>query len=367
MTRAANESNAEPPGSTNTSDSSGHGKAPQRSSRGRIAKRLAALAFSLFLAMAVAEIGLRIFNPAGVKERASWHFLLWEGIAPSDNPELVWEHIPGYRRRLVGYDVAINSLGFRGEEIEETKPEGTFRILAVGDSMTFGMSCDQLDIYPEQIQRMLRDRYPERPVEFINAGVLAYTTLQEEALVREWVPRLDPDLVVLWWFHNDTVLTGAANPASRDEQLRTLLGWKRRTFKRRVLHAAYVLAPCTVALVRAATVGRSDNANPTYFAFNPVDDHPGWVANRASLERMIEFCTEREVPLLVYSFGRYEAVSNICDSNGVKYVTSVDRAGREHEEQFAVSSVDPHFNREGNAQVARTVFEAIEAFDLGSD
>lgn len=304
---------------------------------------------------------LRVFNPLSVRERASWHFLLWEGLRPSENPEKVWEHVPGYRRKLVGYRVAINSLGFRGEEVSPAKPPGCWRLLALGDSMTFGMSGRQEDTYPVQLQDLLRRDFPDRRIEVINAGVLGYTTLQEEALLREALPALQPDLVVLWWFHNDVILTGAANPAPQADEVRYLIGIKARTWKRKLLHAGYELLPCTLALLRAATVGRGEG-DRTHFQFDPSANPEGWAANRASLTRIIDLAKAHSTPLIIYTFGRYDAIAAICRERNIPYVTTVERAGREHEDQFAISEIDPHFNREGHAAVARSVLQAVKPF-----
>ena len=320
---------------------------------------IATIVFSAWLALACTELALRLFNPLGLRERASWHFLLWEGLQPSSDPELVWEHRPGYARQLVGYDVQINSLGFRSDEINVPKDPGTWRMLAIGDSMTFGMSGAQDDAYPQQLQSLLRTAHPGSSIEVINAGVLGYTTLQEETLVRRREPQLKPDLSVVWWFHNDVQLTGTANPEDQAAELRNLIGIVPHTPARHALHAFYELLPCTMALLRASTVGRQAR-DQSHFQFDPAANSAGWEANLASLRRMIEFHRQENCPLLVYSFGRYAPIAELCRETDSPYVTTVERAGREHETAYAVASTDPHFNRAGNARVAQSIFEWIE-------
>lgn len=322
-----------------------------------------AAALVLLLALIVTELLLRAFNPLGLKQRASWHFLLWEGLRPSADPECVWEHVPGYQRRLVGYRVKINALGFRGEELAADKPAQTFRLLAVGDSMTFGMSGEQNDCYPAQLRRMLREQTPQRQWEVVNAGVIGYTTLQEEALLRKLLPRLQPDLVVLWWMHNDLNLTGAANPAPQREELIELIGVRPRTAYRHLLHAAYEALPCTMALVRTAVLARHEG-DTSYFRFSPEQNPAGWTANRQSLYRIIALCESSRTPLLIYSFGRYAELNEICRTTQTPYATSVEKAGREHLKTYALAVMDQHFNREGNTRVARTILAAIARHKL---
>ena len=53
-------------------------------------------------------------------------------------------------------------------------------------------------------------------------------------------------------------------------------------------------------------------------------------------------------------------LAEICRSTQTPYAASVEKAGGEHLEAFAVAPVDPHFNRKGHALVARTIFKALK-------
>jgi len=344
---------------------------------------LATILFSTFLSLFLLEFALRIFNPLGVKERASWHFLLWAGLRKSANPEKVWETVPNYNQQLVGYGVGLNSLGLRGEEINPEKPTDTFRILAVGDSMTFGMSADQNVSYPAQLHFLLRNRQferfqserrnepllgpsrPENRVEVLNAGVPGYTTLQEEALLHELLPRLRPDLVVVWWFHNDVILSGRLNPASQDEQLRIQIGIRPHTFSRKLLHAGYEIIPCSFALIRAATIGHR-GADGVDFKADPDSQPEGFAANLASLKRMIDYCKSNSTAIIIYTYGTYDAIDRLCTEAGVTHVTTVSRPGREHEDEFAISKYDGHFDRAGNYAVAQSILPHAESLLKGT-
>ena len=304
------------------------------------------------------ELSLRILNPLGVKQRASWHFLLWEGIQKSDNEEKVWEHVRDYKRNLVGYQVAINSLGLRGDELPKTKAKNSFRILALGDSMTFGMSGKQNSCYPAQLQEMLSGKYPDNNMQVVNAGVLAYTTLQEEALLRELLPAVEPDLVILWWFHNDLYLTGASNHESQVEELRNQIGLKPKTWKRKILHVGYEIFPCTMALIRTLAIAFNEG-DQTHFQFDPNSNPEGWKANQESLRRIVSMLKEKQIPIIIYTFGKYDEIEELCKRHDIPNVTSVETAGKLHEEKYAVHKADPHFNHEGNKLVAKTLFEHI--------
>ena len=158
------------------------------SKRRKIAFIVFSVFFALLIALFISEIILRCFNPVGLRERASWHFLLWDCMQASRNEELVWEHKPGAQKDLIGYHVRINRSGFRGRELRRGSPDEFWRLLALGDSMTFGMSGSEADSYPAQLESMIESSYSEISPEIVNAGVLGYTTLQEEALLKPIFP-----------------------------------------------------------------------------------------------------------------------------------------------------------------------------------
>src|SRR5262245_7988462 len=75
------------------------------------------------------------------------------------------EYIPGVRFKAVyatnprgyfdatnGVTFQINSLGLRGPETSANKAEGTFRILCLGDSFTFGAGVREEDTFARRLQ-----------------------------------------------------------------------------------------------------------------------------------------------------------------------------------------------------------------------
>ncbi len=97
-----------------------------------------------------------------------------------------------------------NSLGYRGPEIVQPKPEGTYRIVALGGSTTYGFGIIEDDkTWPAQLQRVLRDEYDYPQVEVINAGVQLYTTWETLVNFEFRVLDLDPDLIIVYHATND--------------------------------------------------------------------------------------------------------------------------------------------------------------------
>ena len=97
------------------------------------------------------------------------------------------------RRPSVGRDT--NSLGLRGLEISRS-PSGK-RIIALGDSYTYGFNVPPLASYPALLGRELRRRGSFGPnAEVINAGIPGYNADQAYALFTQRLHVLDPDWVV---------------------------------------------------------------------------------------------------------------------------------------------------------------------------
>ena len=75
------------------------------------------------------------------------------------------------------------------------------RIAAIGDSVTDGFYVDNDDTYPAQMERVLRERAVA--VEVVNAARGNSSIDLEYAILRRFVLRLKPDLVVLAFVAND--------------------------------------------------------------------------------------------------------------------------------------------------------------------
>ena len=162
--------------------------------------RNALLAFlSLVVALAICEVLLRVFG-AEVLPKPDLYVV---------DPDVGKRMRPGWKGDEFGAPVEINSKGLRDRELPYEKPPGTFRILALGDSWTFGFRMQEPDAYPRQLERILREhasaRGDARQIEVINAGVIGYSTDQEAAYLRVEGWKYQPDLVLVNYYPvNDT-------------------------------------------------------------------------------------------------------------------------------------------------------------------
>jgi len=164
-----------------------------------IAFRAAALLLPIAILVIGFEVALRLagYDPLASGDERRSAVLFRE----TDDPDLGYEPVPdAVGEAFRGY-VKINSAGFRDDEYSLDKPEGTYRIVALGDSITFGMKFPIEDRFTERLEEHLRA--DGRAAEVLNLGVAGYDTLQEVLFLEKTGVRFDPDLVVVAFCIND--------------------------------------------------------------------------------------------------------------------------------------------------------------------
>jgi lysophospholipase L1-like esterase len=155
-------------------------------------------------------------------------------------------HVPFFQSLI-----QINSRGFRGREISKDKGR-TYRIVALGESTTFGFTLDQEDRpWPSLLEELIRQRInPARPVRVINAGLPHYTLEDNLYRLRTKILALKPDLIISYHGWNGFPWLYPSLPPVFVKHL--------PDYKHRPLH---ILADCEYRL-RLMLFKRSLRANP---------------------------------------------------------------------------------------------------------
>jgi lysophospholipase L1-like esterase len=124
--------------------------------------------------------------------------------------QLDWEWTPGYdavhNYHGVEYQLTINSHALRNEDVIIPKPPNTYRVIALGDSITAGPGVNLKDTFVKRLERLLQAESPTRPVEIVNAGTNDYGTAQELTWLQERGLSYEPDLVILNVYLNDSLI-----------------------------------------------------------------------------------------------------------------------------------------------------------------
>ena len=153
------------------------------------------MVLAMTVALFVAELGVRLLFPTWAPRTprltAFWQF----------DPDLGWAHVPstGGPFQAPGFDtlVAINSDGFRGPEIAESKDPSRLRVVVFGDSFVWGFGVNQEEIFTTRMESGCPS------LEVINLGVSGYATDQELLLLKKRGAAYAPDIVILLFASND--------------------------------------------------------------------------------------------------------------------------------------------------------------------
>ena len=161
----------------------------------------------LAISVPAAAIGC-LMLAIGVEIWTRWHWNDKKGVPGFflSDPLRIQRLAPGYAGWFAGVPVKINQLGFRDDrEYRLDKSPATFRILVLGDSVTFGHGSVYEHSYPYLLEQRLKAWRSDVDWQVWNAAVPGYNTSQELAHLLDVGPGFAPDLVVVGFFENDIV------------------------------------------------------------------------------------------------------------------------------------------------------------------
>lgn len=167
-----------------------------------------ALVGTTLVAFGAAEAYLRFFDPVDYlrppdsSQADDWRNLLHR---KSEVVGLAYELTPSVEKFAQKVDIKTNSHGMRDAEPRELDADTSSRIVALGDSFTFGFGAAGEDVWPMQLERMLDalGLNKNRPLDVLNFGVGGYGTIDESLVLKHKAMAWEPDLVVLAYFLND--------------------------------------------------------------------------------------------------------------------------------------------------------------------
>lgn len=134
------------------------------------------LTASIAISVAVSEFAARHvlyekYAPVNGKKIVS--LMIGDSIAPDNpierRPYFLYINRPGFMAHGAEQH---NQYGHRGPEVNQHKPKGSIRVLAIGASTTYGYMLDSsAQAWPAQLEKILQKKFPGSNVEVINAGL----------------------------------------------------------------------------------------------------------------------------------------------------------------------------------------------------
>jgi lysophospholipase L1-like esterase len=318
----------------------------------------------------------------GKKDRRSyqcwWNFILgeWERLRRRVGPIAGEQRalIPNSAGKFFHSDVRINSLGFRGKEIRQPKGN-TYRIVALGESTTFGMTLEPTDRpWPEVLEQMIQDNLkPRRPVEVINAGVPGFSIGDNLARFTRDILPVQPEMILSYHGFNGFSLVDNCLPVVVDP---SPPAYPERPVKL-LANLEYLLA------IHAFNSRRTSPPSQAQLVTNVIE-----TAYARDYRRLIEMCKTNRLDLVLGTFSM--AVNAHSDPDVVRFyrqsfpdLQRQIKANETHSaivrqlvrEQPGVTLVDTqpfvdgqytnftdlvHFTQEGRQRIAEAFFESIK-------
>ncbi len=321
-----------------------------------LAKQAICILVSLLMAALLLEAALRV----AYHHSLDFSMEMWKYATQlkrtDPNPNLSFTNRPYGHAFLMGQDVQISSQGLRDREFSLQKPPGTYRIMMLGDSTTFGWGVAANDTASKVLERELTaahlpgyDRF-----EVLNTGVGNYDTVQEMTYYKTAGRNFHPDLVVLVYFINDP------EPVPVQRQI---------PFMDRSYLVAYVQNRWDGVLRRIGT--RPDWR--AYYASLYDDNKPGFQACKAALRELASLTRADHAKLVVallpelhqinrdYPFtAAHQKITNIVQAENVPVVELIEGL-RNHgpEETLWITPLDDHPNAKANRFIAAQLRDTI--------
>lgn len=229
----------------------------------------------LFVAVLVALLGVEILVRGAVSASKG------PGYAPVNTATNSRAHGP------------TNTQGYRDFERARSKRVGERRVVALGDSFTWGASVEFDDAWPQRVERAL-NREHGGGFEVVNLALPGFKTVDQADVLSKSGFGYAPDAVVVAYVLNDSEDENAA-------ETRRAARWQQE--KRDAAPPALLDRSALVRFVRGRWRATVENrARIAGYRSMYADEAGGWVAGRQALRTIGAACRERGVPWVVAIF-----------------------------------------------------------------
>ena len=170
-----------------------------------MSRRPGSAALKIFLLVAVllsaAEIVARLAWRRAAEGRAGFSAPRYVTTVPSRHmlkPDQGWEESRGGPPGAAGITLSyrINHAGYRGAPVAVPKPDGTVRVVILGDSSVFDPAAGEGEDWPALVERKLHARGYRR-AQVVNAGVPAHAALDSLGRLYTQIWTFEPDFVLV--------------------------------------------------------------------------------------------------------------------------------------------------------------------------
>lgn len=288
----------------------------------------------LIVVVGVTEIATRLTLLHGDFSRAfnygSGVFSVQEVMRPAiEDSVLHSEFIPGGAATVSGYPYRINSDGLRDRELVKPKPPKTYRIIALGDSITAGNGLRLKDVYHKKLARKLDGLGIGQRFESVNLGVPGYGVRQQARILRKKGLVYEPDLILVGFLPWDLWADDRSITLISREESARILSWMHTGLLRR----SFLYSLIRIRMDRAAMMTAARNG------MREIDWESSWRAAEEAYADIADAAAGRSKVMLVIHPPLSRFLRNVSDEMGlVQRITAIAQKNG-----FLVLDLSPHF------------------------
>ncbi len=329
-------------------------------------KNVFLLIISVFITVLILEIALRMFY--------------------GNQPVFIYPqvmHIPtsyGYKLKpnqlgtyTLDKPVRANSFGFRDYEWSMPKIKGVYRIMCLGDSLTFGNAVRGEDTYPKVLEAQLRSINAN--YEVISTAIGGWATFIELDFLKAEGMKYEPDAIIIGFYMNDFSIRSDVSVNLTEEGR-----WDARPLWLKWLPYKYIFIIKRSALItylrdRIDTLLHGETDFNTLLLKNRInlDNEDSIQATYHYLSEIKKLCDERgikcilaSIPAINYfwfprgSVKYMDHLKKFCESQGIEFIDLAEGFWKfEDTNKFYMYPWDNHLNPAGHKLVADQLFARL--------
>lgn len=236
----------------------------------------------VFVIFVLAEIACRILMPSYVRiidNKTNKRIWLSEIIESSQKgkrfkPNLDLTVYNAWISHVPKLTLKTNSLGLRGPQISPESPDNEYRILFLGDSITWAGYLPEEETFVRRLENLIGKQYNN--VRTVNAGIGDAGIAEEASFLKEIYGQVKPKMVILAFYLNDS------RPSFGFESEK-VLSWAKFLQKSRFIDVIYNNVQVQMYLMRHNILGKGYRYRWFYLSRNPQ-----WKSNKEYFKKLVE-------------------------------------------------------------------------------
>ncbi len=307
---------------------------------------------SILLTLIIIEGGVRYY----FSDHLNYDFEMWRYAAelkePLGDTLLPFHHKANVFGKYYGVEINTNSLGLRDVEFKIPKPLGTKRVMMLGDSFTLGWGVPFSETLAKRLEKQIATKFSN--YEILNMGTGNYNSSMEVELFKRKGLTLEPNIVVLMYYINDTEPTPKISS---------------NTYP--LMKHVYLPNYVNAKLTQLSMMEGASDWLQTYYRKLYSPDSEGFRKSKDALKELIRLTADKKIKLLIvnipdlrrldkYPFGFATALAKeAAEKSVLPFLDLLPFFENYDGKTLWVSKDDSHMNSHANSIAAEAIFEKM--------